>query len=582
MRLSNKVTGKELKGMLGKANSRWVLYLLAVLAMYFSLSHLAHCIQVFYESSLAMHLRRWLDAFLLAYPLWWMRKRTWVSAWFGLVCIYLLTIIWYFRTYATIMPLSSYLMIENTDGLANYVVGSLSWQDLGIVCPVFFFVLFYVWKGWQWGKPISFSFKAGVCLILIGLISLPYWPNSRPAWMQPFSMFNIVGPRAFKEFGLVNFWIYQISQMRPVSSAEKKLADTFVKHLNWQGVELPASKQPNLILILVESLQSWAVGLRHQGVEVTPVMNELVRHPHTVYFPHVVSQVKDGRSSDAQLIINTGLLPLNTRAAASLFADNVFPSLASELARRGYESASFICDEKDFWNQGRTTVAYGFHRLFDKLQQDGDKRVADSLLFAATLPRLKELKQPFYAQVVTYSTHMPYDKVQQPGSALMQGKFPSEEVRNYLVAVQLFDKRLGAFLDALKKQNMYDQSIIVLVGDHEQVPYHLYEGRAECQAADCTVPFMILNCPLTSLHTEEVVGQVDIYPTLLQVMGVTDALFPGLGENLFGDYVSGVAHYRTGQEAVRQGKVVADSVKDYRKQLWKVSDILLRMNYFAE
>lgn len=71
------------------------------------------------------------------------------------------------------------------------------------------------------------------------------------------------------------------------------------------------------------------------------------------------------------LIINTGFSPLNTGAAASLYATNTFPSLVSALKENEYYSVSFISDKKDFWNLRAATIAYGFDKLYDQLQSDG-------------------------------------------------------------------------------------------------------------------------------------------------------------------------------------------------------------------
>ena len=80
------------------------------------------------------------------------------------------------------------------------------------------------------------------------------------------------------------------------------------------------------------------------------------------------------------------------------------------------------------------------------------------------------------------------------------------------------------------------------------------------------MPFIILNSPLTSEHTNKVIGQVDIYPSLLDLMGCTDYSFTGLGESVFSNEISDFATYRTGISA--GGVNIPDS------------DILLRMDYF--
>ena len=147
-----------------------------------------------------------------------------------------------------------------------------------------------------------------------------------------------------------------------------------------------------------------------------------------------------------------------------------------------------------------------------------------------------------------------------------------------MVILQYVDQCIWKFVTQLKEEGIYDNSVIVITGDHDALPFNEYEGREELKGEDCFVPFIILNSPLSSEHTDKVIGQVDIYPSLLDLMGCTDYSFTGLGESVFSDEISDFATYRTGISA--GGVNVSDSVKRHREECWRLSDIILRMNYF--
>ena len=148
-----------------------------------------------------------------------------------------------------------------------------------------------------------------------------------------------------------------------------------------------------------------------------------------------------------------------------------------------------------------------------------------------------------------------------------------------MIAIQAVDRRIARFIDGLKKEGLFENSIIVITGDHEQMTYNRYEGREQLVAEDCFVPLVILNSPLPSTFTDKVIGQEDIYPSLLNILGCCDYSFKGVGESVFGDSISNYAVFRTGIAV--GGKTVPDSIKQYRNNCWKVSDILLRMDCFA-
>ena len=163
-------------------------------------------------------------------------------------------------------------------------------------------------------------------------------------------------------------------------------------------------------------------------------------------------------------------------------------------------------------------------------------------------------------------------------SRLLGESFKDDEVKNYLVAIQYVDKCIAEFIDGLKRAGLYDNSIIVITGDHEQMTYNKLEGRQQLEARDCFVPFIVINSPLKSKHTDKVIGQIDIYTSLLSIIGCNDYFFKGLGENVFGDSISNYVSFRTGTVA---GNVdIPDSIKKYKDECWEVSDVLLKMNYF--
>ena len=71
------------------------------------------------------------------------------------------------------------------------------------------------------------------------------------------------------------------------------------------------SKGKNLIYIQVESLENFVIGQKINGKEITPNLNKLVQS--SLYFPNTFEQVNEGTSSDADLMVNTSMLPLRVR-----------------------------------------------------------------------------------------------------------------------------------------------------------------------------------------------------------------------------------------------------------------------------
>lgn len=67
----------------------------------------------------------------------------------------------------------------------------------------------------------------------------------------------------------------------------------------------------DVLIVLFESLESWAVDTVIHGNNITENINQLIREPNTLFVKDVAPQVKMGRSADAQLITFTGMLPVS-------------------------------------------------------------------------------------------------------------------------------------------------------------------------------------------------------------------------------------------------------------------------------
>ncbi|WP_288360314.1 LTA synthase family protein [uncultured Bacteroides sp.] len=472
-------------------------------------------------------------------------------------------------------------MIDNLNGLFPCIWDSVHAKDVLVILPFFIYIGIYSYFYNIITRKVDWKCKVLVIGLIIGIVISSYWPNKKWLYDNPLYLYGVAQVKTFKEYGIVNFWIYQIYFYQGVSKEERKIAIDFMKKLP-KNIDMEicdsVKARKNLILILVESMQSWPIELVVDGIEVTPNINALLHQNNSIYFPKEVPQVKDGRSSDAQLLINTGLLPLYMGATSGMCTHNTFPSLAAALNEKGYTTVSFICDEKDYWNQEVMSMAYHFEYLFDNIQKGFGRAKADEALFDTALSFLKGMKQPFYAQLVTLSTHSPYLRPLIE-SELEKATFKSEEIKYYLIAMQYVDYCIGKFIRQLKSEGLFDNSIVVITGDHEQTTFNQYVGREEMKAEDCFVPFIILNSPLTSQHTDKVIGQMDIYPSLLNLMGCCDYYFTGLGESVFNEQISDYAMYRS--DIVVGGTNVSDSVKQSRQECWRISDILLRMDYFG-
>jgi phosphoglycerol transferase MdoB-like AlkP superfamily enzyme len=332
----------------------------------------------------------------------------------------------------------------------------------------------------------------------------------------------------------------------------------------------------NLVMIQVESLQSFVVGFRVAGREVTPFLNSLASG--NFWFTNVTDQTEEGRSSDAELATQVSLLPPDRGAAAFLFADNQFTGLASILAARGYSTLSAVPFDGSFWNRRTTHGAYGFDtRLFAGDFASGERigwGLNDRDFLSGAAHRLLELREPWCALLLTLSLHHPFEGFPPHHRELDVGEWEGTPMGNYLHTMRFFDHALQRFVSELGAMKLLDRTVVVLWGDHDAG----FEWTREIAAAmdvshDAAGWYVSQQVPLVisipGIEGHDAVqtvpaGHSDVAPTVLALLGVDPGPYAFMGRNLLGSpgYGPVVGEYRCWRDSshlyLRRGPVLAD------------------------
>lgn len=310
----------------------------------------------------------------------------------------------------------------------------------------------------------------------------------------------------------------------------------------------------NVIIVQVEALQAIAVGHKVDGQSVTPNLDALAKD--SWYFPNCVSGAGVGTTADVEFVTNTSLYPPSDVGASLGWSDRELTSMPRVLNAQGYESYTFHTNTAGFWNRSQFYPALGFTRYFDKSYfGTADKMAFDSasdhVLFEKTLPRLEEAasaSKPFYAQIITMSSHFPFKNVPADRRKLhVSAPYKGTITGDYLTEVNYTDEQIGYFVDELKQSGLWDKSIVVVYGDHFGLPEPTNDAEAaatralaghDYNKADRLLVPLIIHLPgqKSGTRVQAPVGQVDLAPTLADAMGVE---------------LSGMAHF--GRSILRNG-----------------------------
>ena len=472
-----------------------------------------------------------------------------VSAFFSVIMI---ANTLFYKFYDDIMTLPILLQMDNTGGLGSSVMNLIDFKVLFLIMnlPILMVAnrrLKDSTKGTPHFYKKYFISMIGAYLLTFGL-----------SYLSGLPMFNVPYNREvmIKTLGIYQYGLYDIylSLTTPIDYAlaennEFIEVSNYVKsnQINPNSELFGVAKDQNIIVISLESLQEFAINLEVNGEEVTPFLNQFIQECY--YFDNFYQQTSQGKTSDAEFITENSLYAADRGSAFYAKSQNQYESLASILKGQGYYTAVFHANEKEFWNRETMYEALGFDHFFDESaflvneENSFGWGLTDEAFFEQTLDYLKGLPQPFYAKLLTLTNHYPFE-IPEQYQYISPGETNNEIVNHYITTVRYLDEALKSFITNLKESGLYDNTIIVMYGDHYGLSESYYEDLAILlQEEEITlnrhldlqrVPFII---HLPNQEEGEVVstvsGQIDMKPTLLNLVGLPVNAYINFGQDLF-------------------------------------------------
>ncbi|KAB2338514.1 LTA synthase family protein [Cytobacillus depressus] len=359
-----------------------------------------------------------------------------------------------------------------------------------------------------------------------------------------------------KNIGTYNYHIYDMF-LQSKSSAQRALADgselADIHNYIYANYKKPnddlfgIAKNKNVILISMESTQSFVINRTVNGQEITPFLNEFIKDSY--YFENFYHQTAQGKTSDSEFIVENSLYPLSRGAVFFTHSGNEYTATPDILRNNGYFTASLHANNKSFWNRDIMYQSLGYDRFYSLPDYDVNEEnsvgwgMKDIDFFEQSIQHLKEMPKPFYAKFITLTNHFPFelgeeDRFIEPYTS------NNKTVNNYFPTVRYTDEALKIFIEHLKEEGLYDDSIIVLYGDHYGISENHNKAMGEFLGEEVT-PFvstqlqrvpLIIHIPGHKGKTMSTVsGQIDLKPTILHLLGINTKNNIDFGSDLFSE-----------------------------------------------
>lgn len=358
--------------------------------------------------------------------------------------------------------------------------------------------------------------------------------------------------------GLIGFHGYDIYRYgRDHLVGQPKLAEEEVNQVKaWfdakrmepsgKGALFGKYKGSNVIMIQTEAFMNFVIGQSIEGQEITPNFNRLMKD--SMYFSNFYHQTGQGRTSDADFVTHSSLLPLPTGSVFTRYADREYDTLPEILKEQGYGANVFHAYDSSFWNRTTMYREMNYDRFYSKKDFEMNDvqgwSLSDKAFFAQSLDHMKGIKQPFYSFLITLTSHHPY-YVPKDAAKLDTGAFEGSIFGNYLQSIHYVDEAFGQFVEQMKQQGLWDNTILLIYGDHdnsikEKADYEKFLGR-DLNALDMEqimnqVPLLI-RLP-DGGHAgvyPEAAGMMNVTPSILHLLGVSDEPYYWIGSHLFDD-----------------------------------------------
>ena len=499
------------------------------------------------------------------------RTKLFYSLAFG---IYLLLFIWlisnsiYYREFTDFVTVNT--MLASSKVSAGLGAAALElfrpWDVIYILdFPILAFFFFKKWirmDNRPFNKRASFAVTSLSAMLFSANLFLA--EIDRPELLtRGFSNYYVV-----RALGLPAFLGYSANQTYAANKERSKASEADLKPVEEYIQQHYAKPNPeyfgmakgrNVIYIHLESFQQFLIDYKlkvdDKEYEVTPFLLSLIHSKETFAFSNVFNQVKAGKTSDAETMIETGLFGLNQGSfMVNYGGTNTQQAAPFILSKNGYNSSAvFHGNAGSFWNRNTAYKQWGYNYFFDAsyfTKQNSSNSfqygLNDKYMLKDSIKYLERLQQPFYTKFITVSNHYPYTtSLSGDDLGFPLAKTQDETINGYFATANYLDSSIKAFFDYLKESGLYKNSIIVLYGDHYGISNSRNPALAPLLGKNSEtwssydnamlqrVPYMVV---IPGMDKGGIIdtygGEIDMLPTLEHLLGIESNKFLQVGQDM--------------------------------------------------
>lgn len=420
------------------------------------------------------------------------------------------------------------------------------------------------------------------------------------------------------EYSVRNFYITFIKAKKTDNEEDKQfLEEEYIKEEeNYQTKYTGKFKDKNVIILQLEGTDNWLI-----TKEDTPTLYNMMNN--SINFTNHYSYYNGGGSTfNSEFAVNTGFItPLSYTQNAYNFNKNVFPySLAELLKKENYSVNAFHMNDGEYYSRLTNYKNWGYDNYYGLKDlgtyKDDSYTLDRELILNETFREKMFSEEKFADYIITYSGHLPFTTEKGVCKKLVTEDILKEEnleelPEDYTLPIlteeecarrqaKETDYMVELLLDALEEKNLIDNTVIVVFTDHylytlkDQTILDKYKETSNNLINK--TPFFIWQNGQTKKKVTEVTSQLNILPTLINLLGLEYHPNYYIGKDALNNDYNGIVFfsdyswydgnvYVDGGEVTNNKNISQVSLEDknyYINYIIRKNDLTLKYNYFKK
>lgn len=313
-------------------------------------------------------------------------------------------------------------------------------------------------------------------------------------------------------------------------------------------IEFPEEKR-NLIYIFLESMETTYYSVQDGGLseyDLIPEISKLSKEntnfsdtdrlggAYTLYGTTWTVGAMSAQTAGVPLKLS---IDDNAMGEYSTFLGGAY-GIGEVLQDNGYHNFLLLGSDATFGGRKNLFEQHGNYEIWDFESAMAENRVDEKIWWGFTDKQLFEYAkekvsylasqdEPFNFTMLTADTHFP--------DGYQCSDCPNKWNEQYKNVISCSSRKVGEFVKWIQAQDFYDNTTIVIVGDHLTMQSNFFELE-EGQDYQKKVVNVIINPALEVENTNRVYSTMDLYPTTLAALGADiEGNKLALGTNLFSD-----------------------------------------------